>query len=191
MSGAKMSRNPNETQRRLLVEAQRQFCSYGYHGTDSNRIARDAGFSPQTFYRHFPDKRAVFLEVYEVFSRAVMARVVGATSARGLARSIVQLHKEWGAFRSSLISLYTTDEVVREVRAATREAQLNDLVTLLGIDRPAALFLIWSCERLADGIASGEAKAMKVSEAALIDQFSSLQGARWKPRTSKRTKTAS
>ena len=40
------------------------FNSVGYFGTDSNRIAREAGYAPGTFYVHFADKREIFLEVY-------------------------------------------------------------------------------------------------------------------------------
>ncbi len=58
-------RQPNKTRRALIEAAARIFNSAGYHGTDSNRIAREAGYAPGTFYVHFADKLAIFLEVYE------------------------------------------------------------------------------------------------------------------------------
>src|SRR5271156_3112848 len=61
----KIVRDPAATAKALLDAAEREFNARGFDGTDSNRIARAAGFAPQTFYRHFPDKRAVFLAVYE------------------------------------------------------------------------------------------------------------------------------
>jgi AcrR family transcriptional regulator len=184
-----MPKIPKHTRERILAEAQRQFCAFGYYGTDSNRIARGAGFSPQTFYRHFVDKRAVFLEVYEVFSRAVVARVAAATSARQLVRSIVTLHRQWGAFRPSLISLHATDESVREVRWHKRNHQLNELCATLGIERGDALFLLWVCEHLADGVAQGEVKAMKVGERALVERFATLIAPLWEGAQARETRT--
>ena len=41
------------TRERLIRAALRAFGRGGFQGTDSNRIARAAGFAPQTFYRWF------------------------------------------------------------------------------------------------------------------------------------------
>src|ERR1700757_408625 len=57
-------RGPEETRSRLVAAAGKLFNSVGYFGTDSNRIAREAGYAPGTFYVHFADKREIFLEVY-------------------------------------------------------------------------------------------------------------------------------
>src|SRR5580658_6973445 len=58
------NRQPNKTREALLEAAARIFNSVGYYGTDSNRIAREAGYAPGTFYVHFADKLEIFLEVY-------------------------------------------------------------------------------------------------------------------------------
>jgi AcrR family transcriptional regulator len=58
-------RNPEETRARLVDAAEAEFNAHGFDGTDTNRIARRAGYAPQTFYRHFADKTAVFLAVYD------------------------------------------------------------------------------------------------------------------------------
>src|ERR1700688_2860595 len=58
-------RQPDKTRRALIEAAARIFNSDGYHSTDSNRIAREAGYAPGTFYVHFADKLAIFLDVYE------------------------------------------------------------------------------------------------------------------------------
>ena len=39
----------------------------GFHGTDSNHIAREAGYSTGVFYKHFADKRDIFLAAYETW----------------------------------------------------------------------------------------------------------------------------
>ncbi len=56
-----MSRRSDDTRDRLVAAAARAFNRAGYHGTDSNRIARAAGYAPATFYKHFADKRAIFV----------------------------------------------------------------------------------------------------------------------------------
>src|SRR5262245_38634771 len=56
---------PDATRARLVAVAARTFNRDGYHGTDSNRLARAAGYAPGTFYKHFPDKRAIFVAAYE------------------------------------------------------------------------------------------------------------------------------
>ena len=58
------ARAPEETRSKLIAAAAKLFNSVGYFGTDFNRIARQAGYAPGTFYVHFADKREVFLEVY-------------------------------------------------------------------------------------------------------------------------------
>jgi len=59
------ARKPDETRAALLDAAEREFNGPGFFETDSNRIARAAGYAPQTFYRHFADKTEIFLAVYD------------------------------------------------------------------------------------------------------------------------------
>src|SRR5579863_6706632 len=60
--------SPEATRERLVTAAAKLFNTVGYHGTDSNRIAEVAGYSPGTFYKHFKDKREIFLAAYETWS---------------------------------------------------------------------------------------------------------------------------
>ena len=52
-----------------------EFIESGYAGTDTNRIARRAGFAPQTFYRWFADKTAILIEVLHVWEEVEQAVV--------------------------------------------------------------------------------------------------------------------
>ena len=56
---------PEETRERIIDGAASLFNKFGYHGTDSNCIAKAAGDATGTFYKHFQDKREVFLAVYD------------------------------------------------------------------------------------------------------------------------------
>jgi AcrR family transcriptional regulator len=110
-------RQPQRTRAQLVEAAIREFNAHGYAGTDTNRIAREAGFSPQTFYRHFADKLAIFHEVYENWWRAEGAAVAIAAGeprdALAAAKVILQFHENWKIFRPSLRMLSVEDERTR------------------------------------------------------------------------------
>ena len=63
-----------ETSARLVEAAAKEFAECGFEGTDTNKIARRAGFAPQTLYRWFEDKTAIFLVVYSEWVREQLAR---------------------------------------------------------------------------------------------------------------------
>src|SRR5215470_8598720 len=69
-TGAKPARHARtSTGEKLVRAAAREFNEHGFLGTDTNRIARRAGFAPQTFYRWFGDKTEIFIKVYEQWQR--------------------------------------------------------------------------------------------------------------------------
>ena len=76
-------RDPDATLAALLGAAEAEFNATGFHGTDSNRIARRAGYAPQTFYRHFTDKTDAFVAVYERWWKAESAEIGAILNARG------------------------------------------------------------------------------------------------------------
>ena len=79
---------PADTRARLVAAAARVFNRDGFHGTDSNRIARAAGYAPGSFYKHFADKRAIFLEAWEAWVTAEWAAVETALAAGGDAAAV-------------------------------------------------------------------------------------------------------
>src|SRR5580704_19746671 len=103
-------RQPDKTRRALIEAAARIFNSDGYHGTDSNRIAREAGYAPGTFYVHFPDKLAIFLDVYENWVSAEWSSIEAILKSGGstrairmrLSRAVLEHHRKWRTFRASL-----------------------------------------------------------------------------------------
>src|SRR5215831_21378833 len=85
------------TAEKLVRAAASEFNERGFLGTDTNRIARRAGFAPQTFYRWFRDKTEVFVKVYERWQReegGVLQRLLEkeAPDAR-LVQAIVAHHR--------------------------------------------------------------------------------------------------
>jgi len=155
------------TRARLVATGATVFNREGYHGTDSNRLARAAGYAPATFYKHFPDKRALFLAVYEAWVTAEWAAVervvrsAAAAEARAarIVAMIVALHRRWRGLRAGLRALVATDETARAFYRAQRRRQLRMLAALADAPRrssEADAILLFTLERVADAIADGE-----------------------------------
>src|SRR5882724_2072818 len=75
--------SPELTRKRLVAAAARLFNRAGYHGTDSNEIARAAGYATGVFYKHFVDKREIFLAAYETWVVSEWKAVEGELSSGG------------------------------------------------------------------------------------------------------------
>ncbi|MDX2236583.1 MAG: helix-turn-helix domain-containing protein [Hyphomonadaceae bacterium] len=159
---------------RLLDAAAAEFQAHGYFATDTNRIARRAGFAPQTFYRHFPDKLAAFIAVYARWSAAESEAVRRAASAAenraaAAAGALLAFHRDWAVFRRSLRLLAVDDDRVRQARADSRSRQIAALAGLprnAGRSRADLLAALLAVERLCDAAADGEPADLAVPEAA-------------------------
>ncbi len=175
--GRRTRGDPKETRARLIRAAGKEFNRHGYHGTDSNRIARAAGYAPGTFYKHFRHKLAAFLAVYEDWVTREWT-AIGRRLARGgepsqvaadLVSGTLRLHRRWRGFRSSLHALVTADARVRSFHRAQRLRQLQWMEELRraravgpGVREQDAL-LLFLLERTCDAIARGEARDLGLS----------------------------
>lgn len=166
------TRKPDETRKRLLDAAETAFNSRGFEGTDTNRIARAAGYAPQTFYRHFDDKTDIFLAVYDRWWRdegAAIARVIAAGGrAEDIANVAMSFHARWRIFRRSLRHLAVADSRVRAARAKARRQQLQSLAAIPRRAVPEMALLtasLLALERLCDAAAEGELSDLGISKA--------------------------
>jgi AcrR family transcriptional regulator len=183
---------PAETRRRLVAAAARVFNRDGFHGTDSNRIARAAGYAPGSFYKHFADKRAIFLEAWDAWVTAEWTAVEAALASGGDAAAVAArivalvlgLHRRWRRFRASMRALVGSDPVVRRFHRRQRARQLR---LLREIDaragrspRPAEddALLLLTLERVCDAAADGELRDLGLSTAAMVDRLEALVRAR-------------
>ena len=166
---------PEHTRARLIEAAANEFKTRGYFGTDSNVIAHAAGYAAGTFYKHFDDKRAVFLAVYVEWVRAQWSEITRLARSdlqdSALAEQLVDLvlahHRTWRVFRASLRVLLVTDDIVRRYHRAGRRRQLKVMSELLNrsdVSNDALGMLI--TERIADALADGEAEAIGLSKTA-------------------------
>jgi AcrR family transcriptional regulator len=159
------------TRQKLIEAAAEAFNAAGFFGTDTNRIARAAGFAPQTFYRHFPDKLAVFIAVYDDWRaserQAVRAAARSADPDLAIAQASLDHHVRWSGFRRSLRLLALDEDRVRAARTASRREQLADLAKAPGnrgreaAELAAALLKV---ERVCDAAADGELADLGLSE---------------------------
>jgi AcrR family transcriptional regulator len=152
----------------LLDAAILEFEEQGYEGTNSNRIAARAGYAPQTFYRHFPDKLAIFLAVYADWSDSGIAAIPVVANPAGAAQAILDHHKAARVFRRSLRALTATEPRVAEARARARRRQVAALAAasprFRATPAPSRFAALLVLERLADALADGEFEQMGLTE---------------------------
>jgi AcrR family transcriptional regulator len=177
--------SPEETRERLIRAAGSQFNRFGYHGTDSNTIAKEAGYATGTFYKHFRDKREVFLAAYERWLAAEWKEVDDELSrmrnaeetAKRLVEVTIRFHTEWRGLRASLMELVFSDPEVRRFFRKQRRRQLDHIVELRSrftlppqTSEQDAIFMCLT-ERVYDAIGQGEIQSLGLDQAAVIESM--------------------
>ena len=84
------------TKRALLDAAEEVFAEHGFDGASVAEIARRAGVAQGTFYIHFKDKRAAFLELVRMVNHEV--RATGAKAIEALDERIAMERAGFAAF---------------------------------------------------------------------------------------------
>lgn len=181
----------SDTRARLIEAAMSEFIEHGFAGTDTNRIARRAGFAPQTFYRWFDDKAAVFAEVLHVWDEAefaMLAALVGEGDAGGgglnplqLAEACVENMRPFLTFRQHLRSVTMQDAAVRQARARGRAGLLVRLSLLCPHLQPDELaHAVLQIESLSEMLARGDHIDLGAGDGvmlhALANHIAALQG---------------
>jgi AcrR family transcriptional regulator len=175
--------DPAETRQRLIAAAAKLFNRVGYHGTDSNRIAREAGYSPGTFYKHFKEKRDIFLAAYEGWIvsewEAFQIELASGAEPQDMARRLVEVqvdfHTRWRGLRASLLELVFADAVVRRFYRDQRRRQLDLMAQLRARmkttprSREEDAIYIYTMERSCDAIAQGELSNLGLNKGAMVE----------------------
>src|SRR5215203_7915 len=93
---------------------------YGYSGTTVARVIREAGLSRATFYEHFPDRPACFLEAYRRLVERIdvyLAGAEGRPAAELLSDALIWAARDPSATRVLLIETLGGPAPVRAQRA--------------------------------------------------------------------------
>jgi AcrR family transcriptional regulator len=181
MRSARKTEETASTPSLLIRAAAAEFNAVGFDRTDTNKIARRAGFSPQTFYRHFSDKLDIFLAVYDVWSReesiALERAFGGADEAskrlEAATNILIAFHRDNRLFRQALRQLAITEDCVRVLRTRNRERQIKALEGLRanrGRSRASLFAGVLTLARLCDALTESEHADLKLTEAALVKE---------------------
>ncbi|MGA2649340.1 MAG: TetR/AcrR family transcriptional regulator [Terracidiphilus sp.] len=176
---------PDQTRERLIQAAAKQFNRLGYHGTDSNTIAKAAGYATGTFYKHFSDKREIFLAAYERWLAAQWQEVSAELAllrnpektARKLVALSIRFHSEWSGLRASLMELVFSDPEARKFFRKQRRMQLERIIELRSrFALPAQTgeqdaILLWTTERVYDAIGQGEVQSLGLDKEQVIESM--------------------
>lgn len=154
---------------KLVAAAIAEFNDHGFSGTDTNRIARRAGFAPQTFYRWFKDKTEIFVAAYRAWEDAeretVALLLAQGAPAEAIVDATVAHHRRYLRFRRSLRMLSVENPVVRAARAESRLRQINQIVVWTGGgDVGEVAVQLLKLERLSDAVAEDEMADMGLDE---------------------------
>ena len=152
----------------LVQAARKEFDSVGYDGTNTNAIARRAGYAPQTFYRHFHDKLEIFIAVYEQWTAEEIGIIGSADSPEDIAAAILSQHRKSRIFRRALRDLSVRNPEMAKARASSRHRQIEAICQRLPsyalrprVDQVAWLLIF---ERLYDGVVEGDFKRLGVAD---------------------------
>jgi AcrR family transcriptional regulator len=176
---------PEQTRERLIAAAADQFNRLGYRGTDSNSIAKEAGYATGTFYKHFQSKRDLFLAVYErwldaewkAIDEELSKKQKPAQTARRIVDICIQFHSEWRGLRASLMELIFSDSEARKFFVKQRRRQL-ELMTQLrrrfalptrAVEEDA--IHLFMTERVYDAIGQGEIQSLGLDKNAVIESM--------------------
>ncbi len=151
------------TRDKLAVAALAEFNRDGYSGTNTNKIARSAGFAPQTFYRNFTNKLDAFLAAYEEWQREERRLFSDTLSDTGrysieVAAEFLQFHRDYAVFLASLSKLAADYSLVADARANSRQRQILSIASgrpAVGQDPAEILAALLAAEAITDGVALG------------------------------------
>jgi AcrR family transcriptional regulator len=179
---------PEHTRARLIQTAAQLFNEMPYWETDSNQISKAAGYSTGTFYRHFKDKREIFIAAYRewvaeewanIESRLSPAQTPGESIDRA-SDALIEHHRRWRVFRGNLRALVTYDEELRELTHSLRRETLEKMSILRSLhgqpardlERDAIHAMMF--ERICDALADGDFKSLGCSVEAAQAAFRSM-----------------
>jgi len=126
----------NATRTALLDAAARRYARFGPRKTTMEEVARDAGFSRATAYKHFPSKDALYRALLERATRGFVDEVRRCIAAPGSARAklrrIVEIAHTTYAQSPVLLGAVARDDEMR-IEAIASEAMRTQETEIIGL----------------------------------------------------------
>lgn len=97
----------SETSTRILKAAQRLFARKGYDGTTTRDLAQAAGVAEGTIFRHFPNKKAILIEVATEGWIEILTDLLTELSEMGSYKAVAQV------MRRRMLNLYENADLMR------------------------------------------------------------------------------
>jgi AcrR family transcriptional regulator len=108
------------TRRALLDAAESVFAEFGYEGASVSEITRRAGVAQGTFYVHFADKHAAFLELVQHVNRSV--REAGARAIEGVEGRAAQERAGLAAYFEHVANDPALHNIIRQAEFVAPDA---------------------------------------------------------------------
>ena len=126
---------------------------------------------------------------WRTIERVVAEPGTAAERARRIIDAVLEFHRTWRGLRTSLRALVALDATVRAFYWAQRRRQLDSLRALRhgtpsAAARAADAPHLYALERSCDAIVEGEARAIGVDEAALVERLVAMVRAFLEPASS-------
>jgi AcrR family transcriptional regulator len=96
-----------QTRDRILQAAQRLFASQGFDGTTTRDLAQAAGVAEGTLFRHFPNKKAILVEVATAGWVDILTDLLTELSEMGSYKAVAQV------MRRRMFNLRKNSELMR------------------------------------------------------------------------------
>jgi AcrR family transcriptional regulator len=143
-----MSRWEPNARGRLEQAALELYRERGYDQTTVTEIAKRAGLTERTFFRHYADKREVLFAGADLLQELLVSTVVAAPAAAapidviaaavGAAAARLQERREYSQQRQAVIAANPDLQERELIKLASLAAALADTLRQRGVDEPAA-----------------------------------------------------
>jgi AcrR family transcriptional regulator len=126
-----------ERKRQLLAHAKELFVTQGYQATTTEKIAQAAGVSEPVLYRHFANKKALFLEVLEEIRAATLQRWNAETAS--LTDPLAKLHAIADMYLGSTREHAVEFRIMHRTLVETDDEEIVALLRAFYLDSEALL----------------------------------------------------
>lgn len=150
-----------EKRKKIIDTASKIFNNKGYLDTTTAEIAKEAGLATGSVYAYFKNKKDIFIEVLQLYSRTVYNNTIANLNkikdkndltllVDTMVNSVLENHKFSPRFHQEITMLACTDDDIREYHHQQQKIQIDKYLEKLGeytlsfSNKKEKLFLVYS-----------------------------------------------